>query len=123
MSINAFVDNGYTPGEEFCEKFLSSSEFTVETLRLISSGTSRLKKNEVAVHIANDLVKGKLTPEEILLPYVQQSRTWLSLKLGSSRINPNLNSAKSLLTEFGKDGWYGPIEDASQPKKKWYIRI
>ena len=123
MSINAFVDNGYTPGEEFCEKFLSSSEFTVETLRFISSGTSRLKKNEVAVYIANDLVKGKLTPEEILLPYVQQSRTWLSLKLGSSRINPNLNSAKSLLTEFGKDGWYGPIEDASQPKKKWYIRI
>ncbi|AFZ58730.1 hypothetical protein H6G54_20680 [Anabaena cylindrica FACHB-243] len=123
MSINAFVDNGYTPGKDFCEKFLSSTEFTVETLRLILSGTSNLKKDNVAIHIADALEKGKLTPEQILLPYVKQSRTWLSLKSGSCTITPNLNSAKSLLTEFGKEGWYGPIEEAGQHKKKWYIRI
>jgi hypothetical protein len=44
MSINAFVDHGFPPGEEFCVKFLSSNEFTIETLQLISSGTGRLKK-------------------------------------------------------------------------------
>ncbi|MEA5553804.1 hypothetical protein VB713_22970 [Anabaena cylindrica UHCC 0172] len=123
MSIDAFVDNGYAPGIEFCEQFLSSNEFTVETLESISSGSSRLRKNEVAANIANDLAKGKLTPNEVLVGYVKQPRRWLSLKSGSCTVTPNINSAAILLTEFGKDGWYGPIEDATQPKKKWYIRI
>jgi hypothetical protein len=122
MSINAFVDNGYAPGREFCEKFLSSSEFTVETLRLILSGSGRLKKAELAVDIANALEKGKLTSDEILLAYVKQPKTWLSLKLGTCALTPNLNSSASLLKEFGQDGWYGPIHEPNQPKKKWYIR-
>lgn len=122
MSINAFVDNGYAPGKEFCEKFLSSNEFTVQTLQLISSGSSRLKKNEVALHIADALEKGKITPEEVLLGYVKQPRMWLSLKLGSCATFPNLNSSASLLKEFGDDGWYGPIQEPNQPQKQWYIR-
>lgn len=122
MSINAFVDHGYNPGREFCEKFLSSNEFTVETLEQISSEKGRLQKAELAVNIANALEKGKLTPEEILLAYVRQSRTWLSLKLGICARTPNLNSSISLLTEFGQDGWYGPIQEPNQPQKKWYIR-
>lgn len=44
MSINAFVDHGFTPGEEFCVQFLSSNEFTVKTLRFISLETGQLKK-------------------------------------------------------------------------------
>ncbi|WP_414530563.1 hypothetical protein [Nodularia chucula] len=122
MSINAFVDHGYNPGREFCEKFLSSNEFTVETLQLISSQKHGLKKADLAVDIANALEKGKLTPEEILLAYVKQSRTWLSLKLGTCARTPNLNSSAPLLQEFGQDGWYGPIQDPNQPQKKWYIR-
>lgn len=122
MSINAFVDHGFSQGREFCEQFLSSNEFTVETLQLISSGTGRLKKAELAVNIADALEKGKLTSDDVLLAYVKQSRTWLSLKLGTCAFSPNLNSAASLLQEFGEDGWYGPIQQLNQPEKKWYIR-
>ncbi|MDZ8034998.1 hypothetical protein [Nostoc sp. DedSLP04] len=122
MSVNAFVDHGFPPGQEFCVKVLSSPEFTVETLGIISSQTSRLKKAELAVDIANGLEKGKLTSDEILLAYVKQSRRWLSLKLGTCVRTPNLNSSASLLQEFGQDGWYGPIYEPNQPKKKWYIR-
>ncbi|MDZ8083326.1 MAG: hypothetical protein RMX35_30210, partial [Nostoc sp. DcaGUA01] len=122
MSINAFVDRGFRPGNEFCVKFLSSPEFTVETLGIISSQTSRLKKAELAVDIANALEKGELTSDEILLAYVKQPRTWLSLKLGTSACTPNLNSSASLLQEFGQDAWYGPIQESNQSKKKWYIR-
>ncbi|WP_414754874.1 hypothetical protein [Anabaena sp. CCY 9910] len=122
MSINAFVDHGFSPGKEFCEQFLSSNEFTVETLRLISSGTGRLKKAELVEHIANALEKGKLTSDEILLAYVKQSRTWLSLKQGTCAVIPNLNAPASFLKEFGQDGWYGPIHESNQPEKKWYIR-
>ncbi|WP_339379136.1 hypothetical protein [aff. Roholtiella sp. LEGE 12411] len=103
-------------------QFLSSNEFTLETLRLISSGTGRFKKAELAVHIANALEKGKLTSDEILLAYVKQPRTWLSLKLGTCACTSNLNYSASLLQEFGQDGWYGPIHEPNQPKKKWYIR-
>lgn len=122
MSINAFVDQGFSPGREFCEKFLSSNEFTVETLQLISSGASRAKKGELALNIVNALEAGKLTSDEILLAYVKQPRTWLSLKIGACTRTPKLNSAASLLQEFGNEGWYGPIQEANQPNKKWYIR-
>ncbi|MBF2008191.1 MAG: hypothetical protein IGS49_22785 [Chlorogloeopsis fritschii C42_A2020_084] len=122
MSINAFVDPGFPPGEEFCVGFLSSNEFTRETLQFISSGTGRLKKAELAVHIANALEKGKLTSDEILLAYVKQPRQWLSLKIGTCTCTPNLNSPASLLKEFGQDDWYGPIQEPNQSQKKWYIR-
>jgi hypothetical protein len=72
MSINAFVDNGFSPGREFCFKFLSSKEFNVATLRkLVSSGTSQNRKEEVAVRVANALEKGELTPDKVLLAYVK----------------------------------------------------
>ncbi|MBD2356652.1 hypothetical protein H6G41_18810 [Tolypothrix sp. FACHB-123] len=122
MSINAFVDNGYAPGREFCEKFLSSSEFTVETLRLISSGSGRVQKAELALHITDNFEKGKLTSDEILIAYVKQPRTWLSLKLGTCTHTPKLYSSELLLKEFGQDAWYGPIQEPNQPNKKWYIR-
>ncbi|MBW4511388.1 MAG: hypothetical protein KME64_33485 [Scytonematopsis contorta HA4267-MV1] len=122
MDISAFVDNGFSPGKEFRVKFLSSNEFTVDTLRkIISSGTSHLRKDEIATCLGNALEKGDITSEEVLLTYVKQPRKWLSIKLGKCDCTPNLNSSATLLTEFGKDGWYGPIEDPSQCKK-WYIR-
>ncbi|NTW19276.1 MAG: hypothetical protein HGA42_06540 [Nostocales cyanobacterium W4_Combined_metabat2_030] len=122
MTIDAFVDNGHTPGREFSEQFLLSPEFTVETLKSILSGSSRLKKAELAAEIANALDKGKVTPETILLEYVKQRKTWLSLKQGTHVLTPNLKPAAFLLKEFGEDGWYGPIQEANQPHKKWYIR-
>jgi hypothetical protein len=122
MSINAFVDNGFSPGREFCFKFLSSKEFNVATLRkLVSSGTSQNRKEEVAVRVANALEKGELTPDKVLLAYVKQPRTWLSIKLGQCTWTPNLNSSALLLREFGEEGWYGPIQEPNQ-LKTWYIR-
>ncbi len=45
MSPKAFVDNGYSSGQEFCRYYLSSPEFTVRTLRsLLSSTPSGAKK-------------------------------------------------------------------------------
>lgn len=104
MTIDAFVDNGHTPGREFSEQFLLSPEFTVETLKPILSGSSRLKKAELAAEIANALDKGKVTPETILLEYVKQRKTWLSLKQGTHVLTPNLKPAAFLLKEFGEDG-------------------
>ncbi len=122
MTIDAFVDNGYAPGREFCEQFLLSPEFTLQSLQPILSGSSRLKKAELAAEIANALEQGKVTPETILLEYVKQRKTWLSLKLGTHVLTPNLKPAALFLKEFGDDGWYGPIQEANQPHKKWYIR-
>jgi hypothetical protein len=93
MTIDAFVDNGYAPGREFCEQFLLSPEFTLQSLQPILSGSSRLKKAELAAEIANALEKGKVTPETILLEYVKQRKTWLSLKLGTHVRTPNLKPA------------------------------
>lgn len=121
-SIHAFVDHGFSPGREFCEQLLSSNEFTSETLKLISSVTSRLKKSELAIHIANALEKGQLTSDQILVGYVKQPRQWLSLKQGKLMQTPSLNNSASLLTEFGQEGWYGPIQEPNEPHKKWYIR-
>ncbi|MGJ5675103.1 MAG: hypothetical protein ACR9NN_16065 [Nostochopsis sp.] len=45
MSINAFVDHGFPPGKEFCVKFISSNEFTIETE--IETETDKLKKIKV----------------------------------------------------------------------------
>ncbi|MDD1413998.1 hypothetical protein MEN41_04810 [Dolichospermum sp. ST_con] len=53
MTIDAFVDNGYTPGREFSEQLLLSPEFTIQSLKPILSGSSRLKKAELATEIAN----------------------------------------------------------------------
>ncbi|MFM6756292.1 MAG: hypothetical protein ACKPJ4_20390, partial [Dolichospermum sp.] len=47
MTIDAFVNNGYAPGREFCEQFLLSPEFTLQSLQPILSGSSRLKKAEL----------------------------------------------------------------------------
>ena len=122
MDINAFVDCGFSPGSEFCVKFLSSKEFTVDILQeLILSGKRNLRKHEVASRVADAFEKGKLTSDKILLAYVKQPRIWLSIKIGLHLCTPTLNSPALLLSEFGEEGWYGPIQESNQ-KKKWYIR-
>lgn len=122
MSINAFVDNNYPPGKEFCVKFLSSPEFKVETLRTLISSTKSQRKDEIAANIADALENKSISSEDVLLAYVKQPRTWLSIKTGSSGfLAQQPNSPTSLLSEFGKDGWYGPIKEPNE-KKEWYVR-
>ncbi|MBF2066896.1 MAG: hypothetical protein IGS39_21135 [Calothrix sp. C42_A2020_038] len=118
MNINAFVDCGFPPGRDFSVKFLSSKEFTADILRgLISSGQRNLRKDEVASKVADALEKGKLTPNEVLLEYVKQPRTWLSIQIGLHKSTPTLNSPALLLSEFGEEGWYGPIQEPNKLKK------
>ncbi len=122
MSPNAFVDNGFPSGIEFCTQFLSSCEFNVPTLRnLVPPSTpSKEKKQDLALRIAHALEKGQLTPNQVLLEYVKQPRAWLSLKQGQCETTPNLKSPNLLLQEFGEQGWYGPIKD-STTCRIWYI--
>ncbi|MBD1933336.1 MULTISPECIES: hypothetical protein [Cyanophyceae] len=123
MSPNAFVDNGFPSGIDFCIQFLSSPEFNVVTLRkLAPSASSKEKKQDLALRVAHALEQGQLTSNQVLLEYVKQPRMWLSLKQGQCEKTPNLKSPAQLLREFGKQGWYGPITDSTTPRK-WYIHI
>jgi hypothetical protein len=122
MSVNAFVDNGFPPGTDFCIRFLSSPEFNITTLRgLAASAPSHEKKEAIALRIAHALERGELTADKVLLTYVKQPRTWLSLKQGYCTRTPELAPSALLLREFGEEGWYGPINNSTD-LRKWYIR-
>ena len=119
--VEAFVDRGFPDSKTFCSQFLYSPEFSVNTLKsLVKSGKSQ-QKYDLAVNLAAALENQTIDSEEILLAFAQQPRKWLSLKLGHCEKHPVLKTASSLLTGFGEDGWYGPIEDL-ETSRKWYIR-
>lgn len=121
MSINAFVDNGFPEGTEFCSQFLKSKEFTTDTLSNIKKSRSR-KKIDIASNIVEALEKATISPNQILLEYVKQPRTWLSFKLGKTTLTYQAKDPQILLQKFGEDGWYGPIRDLENDKN-YYIRI
>ncbi|WP_319422994.1 hypothetical protein [Pleurocapsa sp. FMAR1] len=122
MGSRAFIDNNFSKGKEFLIHFLDSPEFTLDTLRqIMPSGSSKRKKFELAQDIAIAFEEGKLSSEQILLPYVKRSRQWLSFKLGQVKVIPKQREAQLLLNEFGDDGWYGSIED-NQDQSKYCIR-
>ena len=114
MGSKAFISNDFSQGKEFLESFLNSPEFTLDTLRqIMPSGASKKKKFELSQDIAIAFEEGRLSPQQILLPYVKRSRQWLSFKLGQARIIPKKQEAESLLREFGEDGWYGGVTENS----------
>jgi hypothetical protein len=123
MSIKAFVDNGYPEGREYCIEFLSSPEFKKETLLKLMSLplNNRAVKRDLALEINTRLENNQISYGDILLAYVQQSRTWLSIKIGQHTQNPSLMQPEQLFTQFGEQGWYGPIQDPDS-SRKWYIR-
>ncbi len=123
MQVKAFVDRGFPPGSEFCLKFLSSPEFNALALRKLAPSAPRQeRKEDIASRIVQALDRGQLTPDRVLLTYVQQPRTWLSLKQGECIRTPDLKPPTAILREFGDEGWYGPIRDPVG-SRKWYIRI
>lgn len=122
MGSRAFIDNDFSKGKEFLIHFLDSPEFTLDTLRSIAgAGSSNKKKNQLAQIIAIAFEEGKLSSDQILLPYVTRSRQWLSFRLGQAEVKPKQKEAKLLLDEFGEEGWYGSIED-HQNDSCYYIR-
>ena len=123
MSIKAFVDNGYPEGSEFLTQFLSSPDFSDNTLKKLSSLSNRFNKRQKALEIIDLLDKGELSKEEIMLAYVKQPKVWLSLKQKQIMIEtPRLQEPLQLLKKFGENGWYGPIRDING-SKIWYIHI
>ena len=51
MSIQAFVDNGYPEGSEFLTQFLSSPDFSNDTLQKLSLLSNRCNKRQKALEI------------------------------------------------------------------------
>ncbi|MEM8543964.1 MAG: hypothetical protein AAGF66_08250 [Cyanobacteria bacterium P01_H01_bin.119] len=127
--INAFRDNGYASGRDFCSFLLRSPEFSYECLRQIvaeypnlRAATKDLKtKDSVASELSAFLERDLVSAEAILLKYVQQPRSWLSFKIGSYQNLPILGTPHLLLTDFCQDSWHGPISDSSS-SKAWYLR-
>lgn len=121
-----FINHDYTTGEQFCQQFLLSSDFNTETLRQLTQTSSKETKDKIVTKIVNQFLKGQISAEDILLAYIKQSRTWLSFRLrlrqDYAMETPKLKAAKTLLTEFGQEDWYGPILSLDT-KNKWYIRV
>jgi len=124
---DAFLDLGYPDGDFFCEKFLSSPEFTSELLKQINKKfniekRSPKKDKEGYAHNLTQAIRfNELNTNDLLLEYVKKPRTWLSFKLGSCLNYPELKQPKNLLKEFGEAGWYGPIKE-SNSSKIWYVK-
>ena len=119
--VEAFVDRGFPDSKTFCTQFLYSPELSLNTLKsLVKSGKSQ-QKYDLAFSLATALEDQTIDSEKILLAFAQQPRKWLSFKLGHCEKYPVLKKASNLLTEFGEDGWYGPIRDP-ETSRKWYIR-
>jgi hypothetical protein len=119
---DAFLDQNYPSGYSFCQKFLSSPEFTIEFLRDFNVlKRSGLKTKEgYASDLAGALDNREISANEVLLKYVKKPRTWLSFKQGSYSKSPQLKPPEELLSSFGEPGWYGPIKE-SVGSKVWYI--
>ena len=101
MSIQAFVDNGYPEGSEFLTQFLSSPDFSNDTLQKLSLLSNRCNKRQKALEIIDLLDKGELSEEEIMLAYVKQTRVWLSLKQKEITIEkPRLREPLQLLKKI-----------------------
>lgn len=125
MNPKVFIDNDYPEGKQFCEKFLSSPDFTVQTLKTLTKTSSSDKKEDIARKIAEEVINENILSNQVLLAYVKQSRMWLSVKLREqppkTPITPQCTDPQVLLQKFGEEGWYGPISD-NEDDKKWYIR-
>ena len=125
---DAFVDIGYPDGDLFCEKFLSSPEFTSDLLKEINKKfdvekrSSKKDKEGYAHNLAQAIRFNELSANNLLLEYVKKPRIWLSFKLCSCLNCPALNNPQHLLTQFGGNGWYGPIKESNN-SKVWYIKI
>jgi len=120
-SIDAFIDKGFPDRKTFCAQFLYSPEFNVNTLKSLTKSKKNRSKYDLAVSLAASLDDKRIDPDKILLAFVQQPRKWLSIKLGRFEQYPTSEPASRLLTEFGEEGWYGPIKDL-ETYRRWYIR-
>ncbi len=127
QNTDAFVDLGYPEGHFFCEKFLSSPEFTSDLLKEINKKfkiekrSPKKDKEGYAYNLAQAIRFKELSANDLLLEYVKKPRVWLSFKIGSCSNYPDINKPEILLKQFGEVGWYGPIKEFNS-SKVWYIK-
>ncbi len=117
----AFIDKGFPDSKTFCTQFLNSPDFTLGTLKALVKGGKSKPKYDLATSLAESLENHEISEDEILLAFVRQPRKWLSFKIGRCEQYPTHEASEILLTEFGEDGWYGPIKDVDD-SRSWYIR-
>jgi hypothetical protein len=86
---------------------LQSSDFLSTTISKVAKFGDN--KDTRAVNIAEELRYGNIEKEDILLEFCKQPRQWFSYKLGKYGDIPEFKDPSILLTEFGEEGWYGPI--------------
>ena len=96
-SPDAFLDVGYLEGYPFCQKFLSSTEFTVDLLKSfnVSRKNNSKTKEGYAINIAEATESGEIDFNDLLIKYVKKPRVWLSLMQGSSSETPQLKDPLS----------------------------
>ena len=71
MNPKVFIDNDYPEGKQFCEKFLSSPDFTVQTLKTLTKTSSSDKKEDIARKIAEEVINENILSNQVLLAYVK----------------------------------------------------
>jgi hypothetical protein len=119
--IDAFIDHGFDDPSVFSKQFFASSDFTTTTLRkILRTGTTK-NKEELAGAIWRRLEQDELDPYVILRHWAAQPRRWLSFRLGVPAGTPTVGSVASILTQFGEEGWHGPVPDPTG-SHVWYIR-
>jgi hypothetical protein len=122
MAIKAFIDLGYTEPETFCLRFLESPDFSFETLKKFINRPA--KKGGLAADLSQYVIDGRINKDEILLEYAKQPRRWFTFKNGdySDLDIVELEEPDILLTEFGQQKWYGPLDDPDEGSY-YYFRV
>jgi len=103
-SPDAFLDVGYLEGYPFCQKFLSSPEFTVDFLKSfnVSKKNSSKTKEGYAINITEATESGEIDLNDLLIKYVKKPRVWLSLRQGEYSETSELKDPISLFFKFGE---------------------
>jgi len=118
-----FLDEGVEPAS-FLGSFLSQELSITILTNLISKAGGKVKSSAKKKDLIDRVVRlvelKRINLDDILMAYVKSSRMWLSFRLGACGKTPQMRDPSSLLSEFGKPGWYGPIYDG---ESTYYIYI
>lgn len=125
-SRHFLLDTGYAEGEEFCKALLNTGDFGQGFMsRLVPRGMKSLPKGQLVSELAVDLTTGAgvVDPDQFLLEYCKQPRSWLCIRRGELRGDwEQKHTAHDFLTRKQKTTdivWFGPFGD--DPDERWYV--
>lgn len=112
-SKNIFINPGVA-GTDLLSLFIRSGAVRARVLSKFLEGetgkTSQQRKEILASRAGEILHSNPQAQQRFLVKYAQDSRTWLSLKMGQLPANlPNLDDPLELLSTMGDEKWYGPL--------------